>query len=174
MGYNYSCIAIDRNIESKVEEFLEHNRIFVKPTSKTVSIESALDGDQSKEIDAYFTDKGTILFIPNEMSLQYYTYPDTEVMTFSYYETTMAFTIILTKDGTAVREIMEAEGEIHLEEGSPLSYEEGQKSVSDWISEKVEDMTGFKMFGYDDDAICIRYNILKEKEKKGFFARLFS
>ncbi len=174
MGYNYSCIVIDRNIEGKVEDFLEYNNVFVKTSSKSVAIESALDGDQSKEIDAYFTDKGTILFIPNEMSLQYYNYPDTVVMTFSYYETTMTFTIFLSQNGKAIREIMEAESEIHHEEGAPLTYEDGHNSIADWIDEKVEDLTGFKMFSYDDDAMCVRYNILKEKERKGFFARLFS
>lgn len=52
MGYNYSCIAIDRNIEDKVEGFLECNSVFVKYASKSVLIESSLDGDQSKEIVA--------------------------------------------------------------------------------------------------------------------------
>ena len=66
MGYNYSCIVIDRNIEGHVEPFLKDNGIFVKPSQKTVPIDKALDGDQSKEIDAYFTDRGTILFIPND------------------------------------------------------------------------------------------------------------
>ncbi len=174
MGYNYSCIVIDRNIEGQVEPFLKINGIFVKPSQKTVPIEKAMDGDQSKEIDAFFTDSGSILFIPNDLSLQYYMLESAEVLTFSYYETAMAFTVFLSKDSKSIREIMEADGEIHLDEGEALPDEAEANSISDWINEKVENLTGFKMFSSYDDAMCIRYNILKEKEKKGFFARLFS
>lgn len=186
MGYNYSCIVIDRNIEGQVEPFLKNNGIFIKPSQKTVPIEKAMDGDQSKEIDAFFTDSGTILFIPNDLSLQCYMLESAEVLTFSYYETAMAFTVFLSKDSKSIREIMEADGEIHLDEGEALPYEADANSISDWLDKKVDAMTGFKMFGYEDDAVCKRFiisadeEIVEEKKvvniekKKGFFSRLFS
>ena len=174
MGYNFSCIAIDKNINGQVDAFLENNNIFIAPTGKRVSIDRAMNGDQSKEIDAFFTDRGTILFIPYDLSLQAYKFGGANVMAFSYYETVMAFTIFFTEDGKLVRTILEAEGEIHDQSGEPLSIESDHESIADCIEEMVEYLTGFRLFSYDEESTCERYSIEPQKKRKGFFARLFS
>jgi hypothetical protein len=159
MGYNIACIAINRNISGHIESFFENNDIKVHFSNDYISLETAFEGGQSEEVDVYFTESGTLLFIPDGMCLIDYVMANTEVMAFCYYDTVSAYSLYLTNDYTITREIMEAQGELLHSKGDLLHFETDNSVLSDWIEDKVEEMIGLKLFSYNGEGKCLKYII---------------
>ncbi|HEX2935261.1 MAG TPA: hypothetical protein VHO72_07895 [Bacteroidales bacterium] len=157
MGFNISGIAINRNFKDNFGLLTEHfgwNLEF----QEEITFETAAENWKEDSIcDVFFTDKGTLLFASMERCIDPRSLPDCNVLSFALSETSMAFNLNYTENGTLMRQVMELEGKIMSEEGIKLETEQNAGDTSEAIWNLMERVIGCRFWDIDFSAKAYRY-----------------
>lgn len=167
MGFNISGIAINRNFKDNfglLTEHFEWNLEF----QEEITFETAAENWKEDHIcDVFFTDKGTLLFASMERCIDPWSLPDCNVLSFALSETSMAFNLNYTENGTLKRQVMEHEGKIMSEEGIKLETEQNTGDTSEAIWNQMEKIIGCRFWDIDFSAKAYRY-VFKASDNSHF------
>ncbi|MEM6685456.1 MAG: hypothetical protein AAF617_06635 [Bacteroidota bacterium] len=87
-----------------------------------------------------------------------------DVFSFVLSEMTMTFCINYVKNGTPRRTIIEAEGELHENVGTPFEIEQTEDDYSEVIYHLIEKTIGESFYDIDLEATCKRYTFQSLKQ----------
>lgn len=158
MGINISGIAINKNYENKVEELgaeLGLSLEYLEENNFEVASENWKDEEYC---DVYFSEKGTLLFLNNELCTDAWCTSKDETITFSYSETSMAFSLNYCQGRSLKRSFMEVDDNKMFEEGEPFDIEE-TVVTSDVIFNKIGELIGENFSSIDLGEITHRFRI---------------
>lgn len=157
MGFNISGIVINRNFKDDFKVLTQHfgwNLEF----EEEITFETASENWKEDGIcDVFFTEKGTLLFASMERCIDPWSLPDRNVLSFALSETSMAFNLNYTENGTLKRQLMEHEGKIMTDEGEKLETEKTSSDTSELIWNQIEQVLGCRYWDIDFSAKAYRY-----------------
>ena len=149
MGFNIAGIVINHNYDNKIEELgkkLNLNLSF----KGDISYEEAVANWKDEGVcDIYFTEQGTLMFLPFSRLADTYSIEGQNILYFGYTETMMVFSIEYYENGILRRNVIESEGEIMVENGEPLPEEESTSELSALIFDKIGKVLGKSFWEID-------------------------
>ncbi|AXG70049.1 hypothetical protein KORDIASMS9_02278 [Kordia sp. SMS9] len=157
MGLNIAGIAINKSYKedvSTIESMLGHQLLF----EKEVPFEEACESfKEDSYCDIYFSENSTFILCDMERAGFEFILEEQDVFSFVLSEMTMTFCINYVKNGKLVRTIVEAEDELHEDEGTPLEFEKTEDDKSEIIYYLIEKTIGKSFDDIDLEATCKRY-----------------
>lgn len=157
MGFNISGIAINKNYKDKLPEPARSIDLSLAFDSEITYEEAAGNWKEDGICDIYFSDKGTLLFLPMDNCTDGYAVKGQTVLTFALSETSMAFNLNYYKNDRFVREAMEFDGDRVTDEGDPLPQENEEINVSGLAFQLIQEILGQKIEEIDLEARAYRY-----------------
>jgi hypothetical protein len=160
MGFNIAVITVNKNVKNDFEAFSKSMGLKVL-TSGEVSFEEASSNRKVGYIDALFTEKGSLLFVPMFGNYEIENVDKLlEVAFFIIDETSNTFRLLYAQNGKLIRIYTSSDGEIHENEGQVLLFEEeGKPYFMDKMSLAIKLFTGKGMWDFEND-ISNRYKIV--------------
>ena len=120
MGFNLSGLAINTNYESEFDN-LQKELGWNLEKQAEIDFETASSNWKDDGIcDAYFSEKGTLLFISMDMCTESWPLKKDNSLTFALSETSMAFNINYCENGIEKRSIMEVNDQRMRDTGEKL------------------------------------------------------
>lgn len=123
MGFNISGLAIDKNCRAELatlEKLLGQSLLLEGeiPFEEAISLYRE-DG----YCHAYYSDRGTLLFLSPEYGSDMYLLPGQRTLAFVLHEISSSYSLQYSEDGMPRRAILSSEGALLLSDGEPLRYE---------------------------------------------------
>jgi hypothetical protein len=157
MGFNIAVIAVNKNVKNNFDTFA--HSIGIETTAYgRVDIQEASANRKSGFIDAYFTENGSLLFVPMGDYQIKEASKIGKIASFIIDETSMSFVLRYAENGKLERMYTESDGEIYDNEGSVLAFEKAEDFM-DRMSLAVEEFTGKGVWDFDKD-MAERYRII--------------
>lgn len=158
MGFNIAGIVINHNYDNKIEELgkkLNLNLSF----KGDISYEEAVANWKDEGVcDIYFTEQGTLMFLPFSRLADTYSIEDQNILYFGYSESMMVFSLEYYENGVLRRNVVESDGEIMVENGEPLPEEESNSELSELIFDKIENILGKSFWAIDFEEKSYSYS----------------
>lgn len=163
MGFNISGIAINKNLDGKLDELskiLDFYKTEIK-FLKEINFETASENwKEDGFIDVYFSENGTLIFASLDLLAgAEYSYIKTNILTFSLSENSMAFDFTYTENGTIIRSKTEINNELLDESGKELDVEESSEDTSETIWNQIAIILGKRYWDIQPDEKCFRYKL---------------
>jgi len=149
MGFNISGIAIDKNFDKDLEKL---NAVFgwnFKSIEEVTFDRASKNWTPENEVNIYFSDKATLIFLNYEFCLEPYAISNAKVLTFAYSATAMAFFISLWDNHQHQRTIMETERKIMQQKGEKLPLEKDEPATDSLIFDMINELMGQTFFSID-------------------------
>jgi hypothetical protein len=160
MGFNISGLAINKNYEKDFDQLQKELGWNLEKESE-IDFETASSNWKDDGIcDAYFTEKGTLLFISMDMCTESWPLKNDNSLTFALSETSMAFNINYCENGIEKRSIMEVEDNRMQDEGEKLEVEDSSEDTSEIIWNQIEVVIGKRFWDIEPDEKAIRYRFV--------------
>jgi hypothetical protein len=157
MGFNLSGLAINRNFEKDFDKLQEELGWNLERQSE-INFETASSNWKDDGIcDAYFSERGTLLFISMDRCAESWPLKNYNTLTFVLSEISMAFSVNYCAHGILKRSIMEVEGERLQDEGERLEVEDRSEDTSELIWNQIEVVTGKRFWDIENDERAVRY-----------------
>ena len=166
MGFNLSGLAINKNYENEFDNLQKELGWNLEKQSE-IDFETASSNWKDDGIcDAYFSEKGTLLFISMDMCTESWPLKKDNTLTFALSETSMAFNINYCENGIEKRSIMEVNDERMQDEGEKLEVEDKSEDTSEIIWNQIEAVIGKRFWDIEPDEKAVRYVFAKTNDKK--------
>lgn len=123
MGLNISGLVIDKNYQNDLgtlEQLL--GRSFLLEGEVPFEEATSIYRDDAY-CDAYFSDRGTLLFLASEYGSDMYLVSGQRTLAFVLHEVSESYSLQYSEDGAPRRAILSVEDKLLLSEGEPLRYE---------------------------------------------------
>ena len=157
MGFNISGIVINQNFKDHLEQLSGCLKLELVPREE-ITFEEASQNWKREGCDIYFSEKGTLLFLPMDMCNRKRSCENLEIMTFVYSEMSMVFYMNYS-NGSQDREIAEVEGARNLEDGPELDIEaDAGGEVSEIIIRMISKILGEDFWDIDLSGKALRCN----------------
>lgn len=161
MGFNLSGIAINKSYENEFDN-LQKQLGWNLEKQAEIDFETASSNWKDDGIcDAYFCEKGTLLFISMDMCTESWPLKNDNTLTFALSETSMAFNINYCENGIEKRSIMEVNDERMQDEGEKLEIEDNSEDTSELIWNQIEVVIGKRFWDIEPNEKAIRYVFAK-------------
>lgn len=161
MGFNISGLAINKNYESEFNN-LQKELGWNLAKQAEINFETASSNWKDEGIcDAYFSEKGTLLFISMDMCTDSWPLKNDNTLTFALSETSMAFNINYCENGIEKRSIMEVEEQRMKDTGEKLKVEEKSADTAEIIWNQMEVVIGKSFWSIDPGEKAVRYVFVK-------------
>lgn len=166
MGFNLSGLAINKNYESEFDNLQKELGWNLEKQSE-IDFETASSNWKDDGIcDAYFSEKGTLLFISMDMCTESWPLKKDNSLTFALSETSMAFNINYCENGIEKRSIMEVNDQRMQDTGEKLDIEEKSADTSEIIWNQIEVVIGKSFWSIEPDEKSVRYVFAKSGKVK--------
>jgi hypothetical protein len=161
MGFNISGLAINKNYESEFNN-LQKELGWNLAKQAEINFETASSNWKDDGIcDAYFSEKGTLLFVSMDMCTDSWPLKNDSTLTFALSETSMAFNINYCENGIEKRSIMEVEEQRMKDTGEKLEVEEKSADTAEIIWNQMEVVIGKSFWSIDPGEKAVRYVFVK-------------
>jgi hypothetical protein len=161
MGFNISGLAINKNYESEFNN-LQKELGWNLEKQAEINFETASSNWKDDGIcDAYFSEKGTLLFISMDMCTDSWPLKNDNTLTFALSETSMAFNINYCENGIEKRSIMEVEEQRMQDTGEKLEVEEKSTDTAEIIWNQMEVVIGKSFWSIEPGEKAVRYVFVK-------------
>jgi hypothetical protein len=161
MGFNISGLAINKNYESEFNN-LQKELGWNLEKQAEINFETASSNWKDDGIcDAYFSEKGTLLFVSMDMCTDSWPLKNDSTLTFALSETSMAFNINYCENGIEKRSIMEVEEQRMKDTGEKLEVEEKSADTAEIIWNQMEVVIGKSFWSIDPGEKAVRYVFVK-------------
>jgi hypothetical protein len=161
MGFNISGLAINKNYESEFNN-LQKELGWNLEKQAEINFETASSNWKDDGIcDAYFSEKGTLLFVSMDMCTDSWPLKNDSTLTFALSETSMAFNINYCENGIEKRSIMEVEEQRMKDTGEKLKVEEKSADTAEIIWNQMEVVIGKSFWSIDPGEKAVRYVFVK-------------
>lgn len=157
MGFNLSGLAVNRNYENEFDSLATQLGWDLIKTSEIDFETASSNWKEDGTCDAYFSERGTLLFISIDRCTESLPLKNHNTMTFVLSETTMAFNLNYCEDGIEKRSIMEVNEERFRDEGERLEAEDRLGDTSEIIWNQMEVVTGKSFWEIEPDEKAVRY-----------------
>jgi hypothetical protein len=165
MGFNISGLAINKNYEKDFGQLQKELGWYLVKEAE-IDFETASSNWTKEDIcNVYFSEKGTLMFIPMEISAQSFPLKGNNTLSFALSETAMAFNVNYCENGIEKRSIMEVEGNRMIDKGEKLQVEEKSEDPSEIIWNQIEVVMGKRYWDIELDEKAVRYIFSKEKKE---------
>jgi hypothetical protein len=131
-----------------------------------VHFEDALSNYKKDILDVFFTEIGSVLFVPVDEYKIRKASKNTEITIIAVLEYSNTFTVRYAKNGNMERNYTLLEGELYYEEGAILSFEL-EADLLNRLSLAIEMFTGKGLWDFERDSAS-RYRIIKKARWRGF------
>lgn len=166
MGFNLSGLAINKNYENELDNLQKELGWNLEKQSE-IDFETASSNWKDDGIcDAYFSERGTLLFISMDMCTEAWPLKKDNSLTFALSETSMAFNINYCENGIEKRSIMEVEEQRMQDAGEKLDVEERSADTSEIIWNQIEVVIGKSFWSIEPDEKAVRYVFVNNDQKK--------
>lgn len=159
-----SGLVINKNYEANFER-LQKELGWVLRKEEDVTFEMASSNWKDEETcDVYFSEKGTLLFISIDRSIEFSDLNKANTLTFSLSETSLEFNMTYSERGVEERSIMEVEYDRVVDEGERLDVEDISEDAAEIIWNQMEVVLGESFFDIDPKEEAVRYRFVKASE----------
>lgn len=166
MGFNLSGLAINKNYINEFDNLQKELGWNLEKESE-IDFETASSNWKDDGIcDAYFSEKGTLLFISMDMCTESWPLKNNNSLTFALSETSMAFNINYCENGIEKRSIMEVEDNRMQDEGEKLEVEDRSEDTSEIIWNQIEVVIGKRFWDIEPDEKALRYRFVSTNAVK--------
>jgi hypothetical protein len=159
MGLNTAVIIVNKNVATDFNSFAKSIGLEVV-FEKDVHFEYACSNYKKEFIDVFFTEIGSLLFVPIDEYKVTKASKNGEIAIIAVLEFSNTFTIRYAKNGKIERNFTLSEGELYYEEGAVLPFEQGEDLVNK-MSLAIETFTGKGLWDFENDT-ANRYRIIKK------------
>lgn len=163
MGFNISGIAINKNLNGRLDKLSRILNFYDTEIKflKEIDFETASENwKQDGIIDVYFSENTTLIFASLDLLAgAEFSYKNTNILTFSLSETSMAFDFTYTENGSNIRSRMEVNGEIIDERGNRLEIENEEEDISEIIWKMVSEVLGIPFESIETNEKAFRFSI---------------
>ena len=163
MGYNFTGFTIDKNFGKDPEKVIKFLRLPLT-FEKEVDFNSASAYKEAEYFDIFFSDQGTSIYTFEPIQLDPAQSEGCSILSYMVSETSMAFFMALDKDGQRVREVLDNEGDISDNIGSPLDIE-GKQHLMEVIIKQKEKMFGLNFYDTPLEMKGYRYRLAQVREE---------
>ncbi len=163
MGFNIAGLLINKNYKNnlnELEEIIGEKLIFDK---EVVFEEGSENWKEANYCDIYYSEKGTLIFLSMERSGFEFYAKENDTLSFVLSEMTMTFSVNYVKKGKLIRSIVESEGDLLENEGTPLEFEKSEDDKSELIYYLFEKTLGESFYDIDLEAKCYRYKFAENQ-----------
>jgi hypothetical protein len=166
MGFNLSGLAINKNYINEFDNLQKELGWNLEKQSE-INFETASSNWKDDGIcDAYFSEKGTLLFISMDMCTESWPLKNDNSLTFALSETSMAFNINYCESGIEKRSIIEVEDNRMQDEGEKLEVEDSSEDTSEIIWNQIEVVIGKRFWDIEPDEKAVRYRFVNTNAVK--------
>jgi len=166
MGFNLSGLAINKNYENEFDNLQKELGWNLQKQSE-IDFETASSNWKDDRIcDAYFSEKGTLLFISMDMCAESWPLKKDNTLTFALSETSMTFNINYCENGIEKRSIMEVNGERMQDEGEKLEIEDKSEDTSEIIWNQIEVVIGKSFWDIEPEEKLLDMSLEKTMKQK--------
>ncbi|NMM47453.1 hypothetical protein [Marinigracilibium pacificum] len=159
MGFNISAIAIDSSYEDKLTDLQNDLNLTLEYVEDVTFEEASSNWTGEGEGFLYFAGDSTILFLPMEMCIEPFPIKGKKVLSFALSEMSMAFCLNFWDGEKVSRYIMEHEGDIKSQEGTPFDFEATCGDTSEVIWKKLDDTLDISFHSIDLGAKAKKYKV---------------
>lgn len=165
MGYNISGIVINKCLKNRESDLSNILRLDLEYDCEVDFETASANWKDDGIIDVYFGDNGTFIFTNFELCYdESYFYPESQTLTFTFSETSMAFYFGYSINEKLIRSIMYAENEIIFEQGLRLKIEDENEDISEVIWKQIEMVFGKSFWEIELEEKAKRYRIKNTTE----------
>lgn len=166
MGFNFTGIAIDKNFDNDPNKVVQHLGLPLKFVENVIFETGSSNFKESKYLDLFITDKGTIIYSAEPFDLKSSQSKGCQVLEFTVSETAMAFHFGLSRNGEKIREIMVHEDNIMQSYGDKLQIENTESDPFELIQKQIEILTGINFNSVDLSTQGFRYERVQLAEEE--------
>jgi len=163
MGFNISGLVINKNYENNFDELQKELGWNLEKESEIDFEDASSNWTEQGIFNVYFSEKGTLIFLSMEMTVQPFCVSNANTLTFALSETAMAFNMHYCENGNVVRAIIEHEDERVIDQGEKLPVEETSEDTSEIIWNQIEVVLGKRFWDIELDEKAVKYVLGKKK-----------
>lgn len=165
MGYNISGVVINKCLKNHESDLSKLLRLDLEYDCE-IDFETASENWKDDEIiDVYFGDNGTLIFTNFELcNDESYFFAESQTLTFTFSETSMAFYFGYSINEKLIRSKMYVENEIIFEQGLLLKIEDENEDISEVIWKQIEMVFGKSFWEIELEEKAKRYRIKNTTE----------
>ena len=149
MGFNISGIAMDQTFDKDPKKVAEALKLSFELVEETNFETASKNWTPEKDVYVYFSDQATLIFMSYEHCFGGFRVPGAKVLTFAYSATAMTFLMHYWDQNRTVRMLNEAEGDIVMQRGTPLSQESKGNGLSGLIFDMIEEVLGQSFYSIE-------------------------
>ncbi|MGQ1946043.1 hypothetical protein ACT3CD_02930 [Geofilum sp. OHC36d9] len=165
MGFNISGIAVAKNLQNDIEK-IEKEIGFQLEFVEEINFETASSNWKEEGIcDIYFGERGTIIFLNHELSIEEYSIMDLPTLTFAMSDVASTYMFHYYENGIFKRSKAESEGKEMRVEGESLDIEFTPIDMDGIIWHLIDETLGQKFMEIDLADKAFRYRLIKSADK---------
>ncbi len=155
MTFNIAGIAISQNYEDNIQELGELIDLELAEEGEITFGMAVADWKKDGICDVYFTENGTLVFLPIKHCMEPNPIADARVLTFIISEKSQAFSLFYSVGLFEERSIVEVNHERLTEEGNRLRAEDKFSKISEMILAQASSVIGknFWKIGAEEKAL---------------------
>ena len=151
MSFNLSGVVINRCYQDNLECLAEDFGLKILELEEQDFELATESWKETGECDIYFTEKGTLLFLDVETCLKPWFLEGVNVLTFAMSETSMSFSMNYYENSILKRHILDYNGDLKINECSPLPFETTKTSTEEKIWYLLEQLLGKSFWDIEPD-----------------------
>lgn len=160
MGYNIAGLAIANNFDKDIDKLAEALGWKLEVQGEITFEQASANWTPDGQCNVWFSDKATLVFFPHEWSIDEYSADGAKSMCYAYSATSMTFLFSYSDENWEnQRFIIESEGEMQVDEGTPHPLEAETDGTDDLIFRMLDELLGSRF--YDIDLADAAYKCVK-------------
>lgn len=165
MGFNISGIAVAKNLQNDIEK-IEKEIGFQLEFVEEINFETASSNWKEEGIcDIYFGERGSIIFLNHELSIEEYSIMDLPTLTFAMSDVASTYMFHYYENGIFKRSKAESEGKEMRVEGESLDIEFTPIDMDGIIWHLIDETLGQKFMEIDLADKAFRYRLIKSADR---------